>query len=51
MSRCMACNARFTDEELLIADDLCKKCLGSTYESSMFSSSTDDYYGDQEDER
>lgn len=35
-SRCLACDERFTDEELLRADDLCKKCLHMTFGDTSY---------------
>ncbi len=31
MSRCQACDTLFTTEEILVADDFCRKCLDATY--------------------
>jgi len=44
-ARCMACDKLFSEEELLIEDDLCKKCLSTTYEDDTIG-----YYGTDLDE-
>lgn len=33
MSRCLACNTRLTDEEMII-DELCSLCLSSSIEAA-----------------
>ena len=51
-SRCLACDKPFNDEEILVADDLCRKCLRATYGDDQYDFKTfgDDYLEDQEDE-
>ena len=31
MTRCLACNTLFTDEEELVGDDFCRRCLIATF--------------------
>lgn len=36
MSRCKACDNRMTDSELMMGDDLCRKCLYITFGDSKY---------------
>lgn len=51
-SRCLACDKRFSDEELLIADDFCKKCLRETFGVTSYKApvTEDSDFGDLNDE-
>ena len=48
MTRCLACNVMRTDEEIIVDDDLCRKCLKGVY--SDFSPSSDGHGGFDSDE-